>query len=595
MGEGGQLKIVNASKYPLRLEHIHSYQMNAWDKEFPQIISPGKIAFIYIEWNDVPFGKDDDAGEARYNFVGTDFTFEIQARTDGGRHLQVYWKKIVHDPNFYSQPYPLEGVSKLGWLHDGIVPLTFCELAGGVTVEHSPTPNFDITDIPSLEELENLILSNNKNALPYFERWMELYSHLIGHLPLNKLTLVCTHNSGSYDMIECVKPYASCQDLDIYGQLRQGVRVLDIRVGYDSNESGDKRFILVHEMIKTNTTLKNAIEQVKRFLNENKNEVIILDFHRFTEFNSAKFVYGELQKVVKDYIVTSDNFDYDKLQKVVKDYIGTDLLYPYNKKIPTLNEIWDTSHRVIVAWNADDIRPDFFFPGIKQQWYDHKEKSGLYSKISDEMKNDHQNFGLWSICAILSQIPKPIHSLSPDVENWFQSGCDWALKSNIIALDFVEQTLIVQHAISECMLKGLTSIIQWPEYIYMKADNKKYLSRIYYTATDQNNCEPVKDDVDLYCEMKVISFPEENKIALQGDNGKYLSRISRGDIDNIEFAKDNIDICCKFEYTFVGTNKIALRADNGLYLSLINRDGKDEIEAAKKTIDQYSQFTVGSV
>lgn len=146
-------------------------------------------------------------------------------------------------------------------------------------------------------------------------------------------------------------------------------------------------------------------------------------------------------------------------------------------------------------------------------------------------------------------------------------------------------------------MKKIEPIILWPETINIKADNGKYLSRIYYTQTGQNNCEAIKDNVDTFCTFHVESFPEEHKIALKGDNGKYLSRISRGDsnggyIQYTEFEKDKVDEYCKFYYICLGGNKIALLGDTGLYLSRIYRNGRNNIEVAKKDIDLYSQFIV---
>ncbi len=37
------------------------------------------------------------------------------------------------------------------------------------------------------------------------------------------------------------------------------------------------------------------------------------------------------------------------------------------------------------------------------------------------------------------------------------------------------------------------------------------------------------------------------KVVFRGDNGKYLSRIRRGQIDGIESEKTEIDVFCQFE------------------------------------------------
>ncbi len=498
MGQGGHLKIINASPYTLQLSHIHSYQMNSWDGGFPRSISPGMCPSLYIEWSQGFFEVwTDDGGEARYNIVGTDDPvrhFEIQARwPSSGRHLQVDWQNTIQDPEFFPQPFPQ--VVGLGWQHDGTVTLTFCAIKKGVKVAitHSPAPRYiRKAEFPAAEEqlrkqlvtlagaeseklpfdellarveaaghlkskgdLHNLlgealgVETGQGIALErahplgeqlavkgpaYLKNWMETYDPVIGHLPLNKLTLVCTHDTGTYDMVSpFASPWASCQDLNIVDQLSQGVRVLDLRVGCQSDKSGDERLILVHDAWRTKVTLKNALEQVRGFLSRNTREVIILDFHRFVELE------GE--------------FDEDELHNVVTNTIG-DLFYPYQNKIPTLDEIWETPGRVIVAWNRSG-RPNSFFPGGNQKWFNKTDLADLHASISEEMGKDHKNEGLWSTCAILTpDALHPLHPLSPDVGNWFQAGSDWAWKANIIALDFVEKTTVVQQAISECLIKG---------------------------------------------------------------------------------------------------------------------------------------------
>ncbi len=499
MGQGGFLKIINASPYTLQLTHLHSYQMNSWDSQFPQSISPGQCPRLYIEWSEGFFETwTDDGGEARYNIAGTAPVrhFEIQARWPPypGRHLQVDWQNTVQDPEFFPQPFPQ--VVDLGWQHDGTVTLTFCAIKKGVNVAitHSPAPRYvKKADFPAAEEqlrkqlialagLESEKLSfdellarveaaghlRSKGDLhnlmgealgvdagqgialerdhplgeqlavkgpAYLMNWMETYGPVIGHLPLNKLTLVCTHDTGTYDMVSPLSiPWASCQDLNIGDQLNQGVRVLDLRVGCQSDKSGDERLILVHDVWRTKVTLKNALEQVIGFLSRNTREVVILDFHRFVELEGQ--------------------FDEDELHSVVTNTLG-DLLYPYKNTIPTLDEIWSTSNRVIVAWNRDG-RPSSFFPSVDQKWFNKYNLADLHASISEEMQKDHQNEGLWSTCAILTPTPlEPLHPLSPAVGNWFQAGSDWAWKANIIALDFVEKTTVVQQSVSECLIKGV--------------------------------------------------------------------------------------------------------------------------------------------
>jgi ribosomal silencing factor RsfS len=81
-------------------------------------------------------------------------------------------------------------------------------------------------------------------------------------------------------------------------------------------------------------------------------------------------------------------------------------------------------------------------------------------------------------------------------------------------------------------------------------------------------------------------------ITLQADNGLYLSRIRRGDLDPIEAAKSTVDVFCQFTVNVLPNNQITLQADNSLYLSRIRRGSLDPIEAAKSSVDVFCQFTI---
>lgn len=466
MSEGGNLQIINASQFTLRLKNVYSREMKEWDNSFPKEIKPGDTQKFHIKFNKT----NKDSGMAQYEIVGEKVgstrDFEIQAGCRYGRiwYLQIDWKNTFQESRIFPQPTPTR-IADLCWKRDGTSILTFKYKPSGVEVKDSSTPNFVIRTmypdaekqsgkrlityseaVEKVQEVDNgdrqeLVLSKdqsleevNNGKDPYLKMWMEKYSDTIGSLFLNELTLVCTHNSGTYYMEHSGSfPWASCQRLNISEQLSQGVRVLDLRIGIQSKKSGDKKFILTHATWKTMITLKNALEQVKSFLKTNDKEVIIVDFHEFIKFDG--------------------NFDENELHKVVIDTLG-DLLYPYQDKIPTLKEIWDTSHRVIVAWHRDP-RHSNFFPGVDQKWFDARNLDDLRWSISEEMEKNHKNDGIWSICAILTQSAfDPVHSLSPDVENWFQAGSEWAKKSNVIAVDYVDETQIVNHAIAECLLKG---------------------------------------------------------------------------------------------------------------------------------------------
>ena len=95
---------------------------------------------------------------------------------------------------------------------------------------------------------------------------------------------------------------------------------------------------------------------------------------------------------------------------------------------------------------------------------------------------------------------------------------------------------------------------------------------------------------DVFCYFTVHSQPDSTAL-LQADNGKYLSRISRGpDINPIEASKLTPDVFCRFKVYNQPDGSVVLQADNGKYLSRVRRGGKDNIEASKDNIDVFCKF-----
>lgn len=125
MGQGSHLQIINYSDYTLKLEGVHSYQMNSWDSNFPSEIKPGGVESIYVEFDEhIGSFSPDDAGDATYSIDGTDNQFQIEARARQGYMLAVDWKNTINDTRFFPHPIPTS-VFNLGWEHDGIVTLNF--------------------------------------------------------------------------------------------------------------------------------------------------------------------------------------------------------------------------------------------------------------------------------------------------------------------------------------------------------------------------------------------------------------------------------------------------------------------------------------
>ena len=71
------------------------------------------------------------------------------------------------------------------------------------------------------------------------------------------------------------------QDESIFNQLVYGIRYLDMRVGYYNVSGSDEHLWVVHDLFRTELTVRSAAAQVKEFLRAAPKEIVIFDFHRF--------------------------------------------------------------------------------------------------------------------------------------------------------------------------------------------------------------------------------------------------------------------------------------------------------------------------
>ena len=89
---------------------------------------------------------------------------------------------------------------------------------------------------------------------------------------------------------------------------------------------------------------------------------------------------------------------------------------------------------------------------------------------------------------------------------------------------------------------------------------------------------------------RFVVTKSSGKLMLTADNGKYFSRIRRGNVDYIEAAKTSPDTPSQFTVHDQPDGTVALQANNGKYLSLIDRNSRNSFEAAKDNIDSFCKL-----
>lgn len=255
----------------------------------------------------------------------------------------------------------------------------------------------------------------------------------IGRLTLNELTLPGTHNSGcdwqaSYALVPG-KHWLACQHQSFYSQLNNGSRALDVRLLYDASVKEEHdRFRFHHNEFLSSRTLGNLLTDLNRFLYENPDELIILDF--------------------KNLKSNQGSFDFKLFQELMLRSLRHRII-PSHKKYFTLNEIKQSSplQRVLVcAPGHRDLDADLFNEEVQSKW------SGISTTNIDELKafittvlkTPPSKWNTWTLSATCySSVggPTDIHD---ELDVMFDpQKSDWARKCNIINVDFIEESRLV--------------------------------------------------------------------------------------------------------------------------------------------------------
>lgn len=128
------------------------------------------------------------------------------------------------------------------------------------------------------------------------DRWMANLAGSIGQRPLNQIVIPGAHDAGTYTM----SAYHWAQELEVYDQLRHGVRWLDVRAYYEENK---KDYMIFHGNIKpwwSDVPLTKVLDDIVRFMQEpgHEREIVIVTFEGkgagYENLERANEICGEL-------------------------------------------------------------------------------------------------------------------------------------------------------------------------------------------------------------------------------------------------------------------------------------------------------------
>uniref|UniRef100_A0A182R7W9 Phosphatidylinositol-specific phospholipase C X domain-containing protein n=1 Tax=Anopheles funestus TaxID=62324 RepID=A0A182R7W9_ANOFN len=279
-------------------------------------------------------------------------------------------------------------------------------------------------------------------------RWMmDLRPHLSA-FRMRELFIPGTHDSASYKngfdpqyQETIITKYALTQDDDIYGQLLQGIRYIDLRVGYYKNSPSP--FWANHGISRLHPLI-DILEQIKRYAQET-HEIIVVDVQEFP------VGFG------KEYNI------HTKLINFLQSSLGDVMANPSIGWDGTLGDVWAGGKTVVLAYDHEFAFRSFshvVWRSVQQRWGNVQKVNDLkdylfkvhhprgfreysYRPVADMAELTPDPWGV--ITDRYGGLRKMADSVNRFVTKWYFE--DLGPTANVVAVDFVRGTSIVEAAI----------------------------------------------------------------------------------------------------------------------------------------------------
>ncbi|XEU94883.1 hypothetical protein FSHL1_000167 [Fusarium sambucinum] len=318
MGQGGEVVIINATKYPFQLQNAKGgYQMNSWS--LPSTIAPGTSSGrIYIEFSQA-LGDTitDDAGNATYMIAdgANNPTFQVQARVPEVSEFVVELQCLTVDlSNTGFDPIILQQMDSNENSDDWD--------CAKVVIAGTSTSEFYIGTNPPTD-------------------WMATVYSDFQNRKLRQLCLPGSHDSGmsvtAHSTLWSNPSNTQTQTLTIGQQLAAGIRYFDIRASLFGSTYGTAHFSHVTAIDSWQgtfgQTMNDIIEEVNAFTANNA-ELIIFDIshgydltgyedNNVTDFTKDQYTgLMQLLKQVNNRCTAIKDLDTDASEAKLKDFIG---------------------------------------------------------------------------------------------------------------------------------------------------------------------------------------------------------------------------------------------------------------------------------
>ncbi|XP_043589596.1 PI-PLC X domain-containing protein 1-like [Bombus pyrosoma] len=360
------------------------------------------------------------------------------------REIEIYWNNVNIEPGDKISLFEESSSGDRREIYT-VVPngLSGVEKTG-VLAEFIPSSNLSFVKTCtrySVRWWADKVIKDTK-CLGTQPTWMKERKDILGPLKMKQIFLPGTHDSASYnendDSASIISDFAVTQDLDILGQLIHGVRYLDIRVGRYSET--DEIWWTNHGPFYRSVSLKTVIDQVKEFL-DNTEEIVIIDIREFpVGFNNISDHHAlvtYLEDEFRDYYLPN-NYGW-----------GT-----------TLNEIWSSGKRLIIGYENMRIvnSRSSMWPYVLHQWGNVQSTEQLFQYLDIIETSDRDNATrprsamaemtadlTYILFNRLTSLRDMAHKVNLNVTNWYSTV--WQYSANIVAVDFLRSTDIVEIAI----------------------------------------------------------------------------------------------------------------------------------------------------
>lgn len=255
-----------------------------------------------------------------------------------------------------------------------------------------------------------------------------------------------THNTGTYAAFNkfddtIFNRYLITQEEDVWNQLVYGIRYLDLRVAYQVSSGSTDRLWITHSSFVTDIPVREVIRQVKNFL-DNTNEVVIMDFHRFVNGFKGRRAARRHRELVT------------LLEREMGQYIIPVSFTSW----ASLNTLWTSGKRLYVGYADETTRKQssWLFPAIKHLWGDVDTLSSLKNYLNQTICR-HRNRRLTSAMAQLTPttagaifntyggLRNMADKVNRALTKWFRD--EWNDCANIVATDFFLGNNIIEISI----------------------------------------------------------------------------------------------------------------------------------------------------